>query len=59
MMFRVRYYDRKLSHKGRGTQVRTFTDREEAERFAAQNQLYSEPCTVEEYEPEPMDEFPY
>lgn len=46
-LFRVRYYDAKLSKKGRGVQVRTFTDRAEAEAFAASNRIYSGPCRVE------------
>lgn len=46
-LFRVKFYDRKLSKKGRGVQVRTFTDRGAAEAFAAVNVLYSEPCKVE------------
>lgn len=45
--FRVRYYDAKLSKKGRGVQVRTFADRAEAEAFAASNRIYSGPCRVE------------
>lgn len=50
--FRVRYYDRVLSHKGKGVQVRSFTDREAAEKFAAENQLYSRPCVVDEVGPD-------
>jgi hypothetical protein len=45
--FRVKYYDAKLSKKGRGTQVRTFTDRAEAEKFASANRIYAGPCRVE------------
>jgi|1185.fasta_scaffold1315097_1 hypothetical protein len=45
--YRVRYYDRDLSHRGQGVQVRTFTDRAEAEAFAAVNKLYARPCKVE------------
>jgi hypothetical protein len=51
--FRVRYYDRALSHKGKGVQVRGFVDREAAEKFAAENQLYSRPCVVEDIEVAP------
>lgn len=46
--FRVRYYDRRLSRKGRGVQVRRFVDRAKADAFAAANQIYSQPCRVEE-----------
>lgn len=46
--FEVKYYDRKLSRKGRGTQVRVFTDRAAAEEFAAKNRIYAGPCKVVE-----------
>ena len=46
--FKVRYYDAVMSRKGQGVQVRTFTDRGEAEKFAAANKLYARPCKVEE-----------
>lgn len=46
--YRVKYYDRKLSHRGKGVQVRRFHDRDQAEAFASRNQIYSGPCRVEE-----------
>lgn len=46
--FYVKYYDAKLSKKGRGTQWRVFDVREDAERFASENQIYARPCKVEE-----------
>jgi hypothetical protein len=49
--FRVRYYDRVRSHRGQGVQVATFTDRAEAEAFAAVNKLYARPCKVETVAP--------
>lgn len=52
MKYRVKYYDEKLSHKGRGTQVRAFDDREKAEAFAAENRIYGGPCSVEEVDDE-------
>jgi hypothetical protein len=45
--FVVKYYDRALSRKGRGTQWRGFASLEAAEAFAAQNQIYAQPCIVE------------
>jgi hypothetical protein len=45
--FRVKYFDARLSKKGRGVQVATFTDRAEAEAFAAKNRIYAAPCKVE------------
>lgn len=46
--YRVKYYDRDLSRKGQGVQVATFTDRAEAEKFAAENRIYARACKVEE-----------
>jgi len=45
--YAVKYYDRELSRKGRGTQWRSFDVLEDAEAFAAQNQIYAQPCVVE------------
>jgi len=45
--FHVKYYDAKLSKQGSGVQVRSFTDHNEAEQFAAKNKLYARPCKVE------------
>ena len=50
-LYRVKYYDAKLSKKGKGTQSRTFTDRAKAQEFADANQIYAGPCKVEEYTP--------
>ena len=50
--YRVKYYDKQLSRKGRGTQVREFTDKAEAEEFASKNRIYARPCTVETIRPE-------
>lgn len=47
MKYHVRYYDAKLSKKGKGTQVAAFKTRAEAEDFAGRNQIYSMPCRVE------------
>lgn len=47
LTFRVRYYDARMSRKGQGVQVRTFTDRAKAEDFASQNRIYAGPCRVE------------
>jgi hypothetical protein len=47
MKYHVRYYDAKLSKKGKGTQVAAFKTRAEAEDFAGRNQIYSGPCRVE------------
>jgi len=44
----VRYYDAKLSKLGRGVQAREFTDRAQAEAFAAKHRLYARPARVEE-----------
>lgn len=44
----VRFYDAKMSRKGRGVQVRQFFDRETAELFASTHRLYAKPCRVEE-----------
>ncbi len=49
--FFVKYYDAKLSKKGRGTQYRWFHVREDAEKFAATNKIYAGPCKVEEASP--------
>jgi hypothetical protein len=49
--FSVRYYDRRLSHRGQGVQVATFATRAEAEAFAASNKLYARPCKVETVAP--------
>lgn len=46
--FFVKYYDAKLSKKGRGTQYRWFRVREEAEKFASENKIYAAPSKVEE-----------
>lgn len=47
IVYLVKYYDAKLSKKGRGVQVRSFTDRQEAEKFAAENRIYAGHCRVE------------
>lgn len=45
--FVVKYYDRELSRKGRGTQWRGFEKLSDAEAFASKNQIYASPCVVE------------
>lgn len=45
--YRVRYYDARLSRRGRGVQERVFRDRANAESFAAGHKLYGERCRVE------------
>ena len=47
--YRVKYYDAKLSKKGRGVQVAVFDTILDAEEFASRNQIYSRPCVVEVY----------
>lgn len=47
-MFRVVYFDAKLSKKGQGRQVRHFTDRAEADAFAAQQRYAAKPAVVVE-----------
>lgn len=49
--YRVRYYDKVLSHKGQGVQSRTFDDEAAAAEFASKNRLYAKPCKVEALEP--------
>lgn len=44
----VRYYDASFSRKGQGVQAKRFTDKGEAEGFAAGHQLYARPAKVEE-----------
>lgn len=53
MIYRVRYYDARLSKKGRGVQVAVFDGLAEAERFASEHVLYNRPCSVEPLEPAP------
>jgi hypothetical protein len=55
MKYHVKYYDSKLSKKGKGTQIAAFKTRAEAEDFAGRNQIYSMPCRVE-LVAEPEDE---
>lgn len=45
--YEVKYYDARLSRKGRGVQVKRFTDRAAAEEFAGRNRLYAERCVVQ------------
>jgi hypothetical protein len=52
-IYAVKYYDKKLSKRGAGTQVRGFRDRGEADAFAAANRIYGGPCRVEEREEAP------
>ncbi len=47
-LYEVKYYNRQMSKRGKGVWVRTFTDLAEAEKFAAENQLYARPCVVKE-----------
>jgi hypothetical protein len=46
--YSVKYFDAKLSKKGRGVQVQHFTDKAAAESFASNNKLYANTCTVQE-----------
>lgn len=45
--YSVKYYDAKLSKKGRGVQVQRFEDKAAAESFAGANILYGHPAKVE------------
>jgi hypothetical protein len=49
--FKVRFYDAKASRKGKGVKVAYFTDRAEADAFAAGKTLYARPAVAEPVEP--------
>jgi hypothetical protein len=49
--YKVRFYSAAASRKGAGVRVAYFSDRAEAEEFAAANRLYAKPCQVETLAP--------
>ncbi len=53
--YRVKYYCAKRSRKGQGVWIAKFSDQAKAEAFAAENQIYARPCTVETREREMTD----